>query len=335
MQRSSEFILKNPAQKKKTLKADEGRETFLAFAGYDNEIGERAIIEKQIARLPQEARIYIVSRYRYDIGNVFPEVANMVRGENGGAIDLTIAGRKVQALTAHSSKGLEADYVFLINCNSGYDDFGFPSQVSDDPILEYVLSRSDSYDHAEERRVFYVAITRAKRASYVLYDKQYPSLFVTEMGGVQSEVENKKTICPRCGAGTLMFTKDGYAKNGHFYTVLRCTNKECDLQNETIFFNSEKHHYEIVPFDEFIEDRKVTIAERMHIRVGASPDFAYPVLLVPCAAEKEGVLSIAIDPRYDQYDIAKFYKYHIQKGDLAVCIQDNGKVERLLLTINR
>ena len=73
----------------------------------------------------------------------------------------------------------------------------------------------------------------------------------------------------------------------------------------------------------------------MHIRVGASPDFAYPVLLVPCAAEKEGVLSIAIDPRYDQYDIAKFYKYHIQKGDLAVCIQDNGKVERLLLTINR
>ena len=34
-------------------------------------------------------------------------------------------------------------------------------------------------------------------------------------------------------------------------------------------------------------------------------------------------------------DIAKFYKYHIQKGDLAVCIQDNGKVERLLLTINR
>ena len=335
LQRSSEFILKNPAQKKKTLKADEGRETFLAFAGYDNEIGERAIIEKQIARLPQEARIYIVSRYRYDIGNVFPEVANMVRGENGGAIDLTIAGRKVQALTAHSSKGLEADYVFLINCNSGYDDFGFPSQVSDDPILEYVLSRSDSYDHAEERRVFYVAITRAKRASYVLYDKQYPSLFVTEMGGVQSEVENKKTICPRCGAGTLMFTKDGYAKNGHFYTVLRCTNKECDLQNEAIFFNSEKHHYEIVPFDEFIEDRKVTIEERMHIRVGTSPDFAYPVLLIPCVAETEGVLSIAMDPRYDQYDIAKFYKYHIQKGDLAVCIQDNGKVERLLLTINR
>ena len=192
LQRSSEFILKNPAQKEKTLKSDKGRETFLAFAGYENEAGERAIIEKQVARLPQDSRIYIVSRYRYDLGKVFPEVANKISGENGSAIDLTIAGRKVQALTAHSSKGLEADYVFLINCNSGYDDFGFPSQVSDDPILEYVLSRSDSYDHAEERRVFYVAITRAKRASYVLYDKQYPSLFVTELDGVQAEAVNKK-----------------------------------------------------------------------------------------------------------------------------------------------
>lgn len=335
LQRSSDFILKNPAQKKKKLKADKGRETFIAFAGYDNETGERAIIEKQIARLPQEARIYIVSRYRYDIGNVFPEVANVINGENGGTIDLTIAGRKIQALTAHSSKGLEADYVFLINCNSGYDDFGFPSQVSDDPILEYILSRSDSYDHAEERRVFYVAITRAKRATYVLYDKQYPSLFVTEMGGIQSEVNNKKTICPRCGSGTIKYTKDGYAKNGHFYTVIACTNKECDLQNETIFFNFEKHHFKIVSFDEFIKSKKVTTEERMHIHVGTSPNFAYPVLLVPCAAVTEGSLPIAIDPRYDKYDITKFYNYHLQQGDLAVCIQNNGKIERFLLTLEK
>lgn len=335
LKRSSEFILRNPAQKKKILKADKGRETFLAFAGYENEIEERSIIEKQVSRLPENARVYIVSRYRYDIANVFPEVANLVRGESGGAIDITIAGRKVQAFTAHSSKGLEADYVFLINCNSGYDDFGFPSQVSDDPILEYVLSRSDSYDHAEERRLFYVAITRAKRASYVLFDKQYPSLFVTELGGVKSDISDKKRVCPRCGAGIMMYTKDGYAKNGHFYTVIRCTNKECDLDHETIFFNAERYPYKIVPFKDFTNQRRVTEEECLRIHVGNSPYFSFPVLLIPCEADKEKILPLAIDPRYDRYDLGKFYWSHLQKEDLAVCIQDNGDIERLLLTINK
>ena len=336
LQRSSDFVQQNPAQKKKKLRPDKDRVTYLAFAGYEDVNMERAIIEKQVARLPQDARIYIVSRYRYDIGNVFPEVANRITDENGGAIDLQIAGRKIQALTAHSSKGLEADYVFLLNCNSGYDDYGFPSQVADDPILNYVLSKTDSFDHAEERRVFYVAITRAKRASYVLFDKQYPSLFVTELGGVaKAEDEETMMTCPRCGNGKLMYAKDGYAKNGHFYTVLRCTNKSCDMQNETIFFNPEKEPFEIVPFEEFLSDMRVTTAERAHIRVGTSPHFINQVLLIPCAAESPQGIAVAIDPRYDRYDLAKFYAQHKQQGDLAVCIQHRGNITRYLLTIKR
>ncbi len=335
LERSSEFILRNPAQKRKTLRADKDRVTYLAFAGYENEVQERQIIEKQIAKLPADARVYILSRYRYDIGSVFPEVANVVKGENGGAISLTLAGRKVQALTAHSSKGLEADYVFLINCNSGYDDYGFPSQVADDPIMEYVLSQSDSYDHAEERRLFYVTVTRAKRASYVLYDKQYPSLFVTELGGLQTSAVHSKRICPRCGTGTLMFAKDGYARNGHFYTVLRCTNKACDLQNETIFFNAEKEPYEIVEYERFLQQRRVSMEERNHIRITTSPDFVATVLHIPCASCSPQGLDVAIDPRYDRYDLAKFYTWHLQKGDLAICIQHHGNMERLLLTAQK
>ena len=332
LERSSEFILRNPAQKKKTLQADKDHVTYLAFAGYKNETHERQIIEKQITKLPEGARVYILSRYRYDIGKVFPEVNNLVNGENAGAISLTIAGRTVKALTAHSSKGLEADYVFLINCNSGYDDYGFPSQVADDPIMEYVLSHIDSYEHAEERRLFYVAITRAKRASYVLYDKQYPSLFVTEMGGAQTSSVHSKQVCPRCGTGSLMYAKDGYAKNGHFYTVLRCTNKACDLQNETIFFNAEKEPYEIVSFEQFLLQRQVTEEERNHIRVATSPDFVASVLHIPCAAISAQGFDVSIDPHYDRYDLAKFYTWHLQKGDLAICIQHHGNIERLLLT---
>ncbi len=336
LQRSSDFVQQNPAQKKKKLRPDIDRVTYLAFAGYEDLKKERAIIERQISKLPEDARVYIVSRYRYDIGSVFPEVANRVTDENGSAIDLQIAGRKVQALTAHSSKGLEADYVFLLNCNSGYDDYGFPSQVADDPILDYVLSKTDSFDHAEERRVFYVAITRAKRASYVLFDKQYPSLFVTELGGVKS-LEDEETMmsCPRCGTGKLMYAKDGYAKNGHFYTMLRCTNKACDMQNEAIFFNPEKEPFKIVPFEKFLNDMRVTMIERAHIRVGTSQHFANQVLLVPCAAESPQGIAIAIDPRYDSYDLAKFYAQHQQQGDLAVCIQRRGNITRYLLTIRK
>ena len=336
LQRSSDFIQRNPAQKHKQLRPDKDRVTYLAFAGYEDEKAERAIIEKQIARLPQGARIYLVSRYRYDIGRIFPEVAGKVSDEKGTAVELHIAGRKIQALTAHSSKGLEADYVFLLNCNSGYDDYGFPSQVADDPILDYVQSQSDSFEHAEERRVFYVAITRAKRASYVLFDKQYPSLFVTELGGVKKNEETYKApVCPRCGSGRLMYTKDGYARNGHFYTVLRCTNKACDMQHETIFFNPEKEPYEIVEFDTFLEHMGVTSVEQAHIAVGTSPLFAAPVLLIPCAAHSSCDIAVAIDPRYDRYDLGKFYTQHRRQGDLAVCIQHCGNIQRYLLTVKK
>lgn len=336
LHRSSDFVQCNPAQKKKTLRPDEDRITYLAFAGYEDIKKERAIIERQISKLPEEARVYIVSRYRYEIGNVFPEVANRVTDENGSAVDLQIAGRKVKALTAHSSKGLEADYVFLINCNSGYDDYGFPSQVADDPILDYVLSKTDSYDHAEERRVFYVAITRAKRASYVLFDKQYPSLFVTELGGVKTEAEDEAMMtCPRCGSGKLMYAKDGYAKNGHFYTMLRCTNKACDMQNEAIFFNPEKEPFVIVDFEDFLQQMHVTPSERAHIHVGTSPHFINQVLLVPCAAQSPQGIAIAIDPKYDMLDLGKFYQQHYHQGDLAVCIQRRGNIERYLLTIKK
>ena len=52
--------------------------------------------------------------------------------------------------------------------------------VSDDPVLNYVLTKSDQYPYGEERRLFYVAITRAKIKTYILYDRRFPSVFVDE-----------------------------------------------------------------------------------------------------------------------------------------------------------
>jgi len=58
--------------------------------------------------------------------------------------------------------------------------------VGGDPILDYVLTKADSYPFAEERRLFYVAVTRARKSTVVLYDERFPSVFVNEFIGGES-----------------------------------------------------------------------------------------------------------------------------------------------------
>ena len=98
--------------------------------------------------------------------------------KEGNRFYYIIGNRKIEFLTVHKSKGLEADYVILLQCNK--DTYGFPSLINDDPILNYVLTQSDQFPYGEERRLFYVAITRAKIKTLVLYDKRFPSVFVDE-----------------------------------------------------------------------------------------------------------------------------------------------------------
>ena len=70
--------------------------------------------------------------------------------------------------TIHSAKGLEADYVIVADLNSKL--FGFQSELESDPIINLVLSETDPYPNSEERRLFYVALTRAKEQTHLLAD---------------------------------------------------------------------------------------------------------------------------------------------------------------------
>ena len=58
---------------------------------------------------------------------------------------------------------------------------GFPSEIVDDPLLDLVLPEPENFDHAEERRLFYVALTRARNSVTVLADRAKPSVFVREL----------------------------------------------------------------------------------------------------------------------------------------------------------
>lgn len=113
-------------------------------------------------------------------------------------------------LTAHSSKGLTYDNVIIIN---GMNDlYGFPSKKEDDPIMDLVIRRDRSVEYAEERRLFYVALTRTSNKVYILAPETRPSEFVTELitdkgyknilvKGVFNEKLKKEHVyyCPDCG----------------------------------------------------------------------------------------------------------------------------------------
>lgn len=108
--------------------------------------------------------------------------------------------------SVHGSKGLGFDYVILIDMNRG----AFPLEKVDDPILDLVLPQKEFFPNAEERRLFYVALTRAKEKVYLIPDGN-PSSFITELEGKEYNVgiygssDNPNKIkCPKCGTGLLI-----------------------------------------------------------------------------------------------------------------------------------
>ena len=172
---SSRFIQRNKAQIYKNIHSfDSEMKTELEFYSYDRRDYCNTITQL-IVSIPLDKSIFLLGRYSFDDYYL----SFMYKGiKEGNRFYYVIGGRKIEFLTVHKSKGLEADYVILLQCNK--ETYGFPSLVSDDPVLNYVLTDSDQFPYGEERRLFYVAITRAKIKTIVLYDKRFPSVFVDE-----------------------------------------------------------------------------------------------------------------------------------------------------------
>ena len=172
---SSQFIERNKVQIKKDIHPfNPQTKTELQFCAYERRDYCNAI-GQLVESIPADKSIFLLGRYSFDdyyLSFLYKSV------KEGNRFYYFIGDRKIEFLTVHKSKGLEADYVIILQCNK--DTYGFPSMVSDDPVLDYVLTKSDQYPYGEERRLFYVAITRAKIKTYVFYDKRFPSVFVDE-----------------------------------------------------------------------------------------------------------------------------------------------------------
>lgn len=172
---SSQFIQRNEAQIKKNIYPFNPQvKTELQFCDYERR-DYCNVIGQLVASIPLDKSVFLLGRYSFDdyyLSFMYKSV------KEGNRFFYIIGDRKIEFLTVHKSKGLEADYVIILQCNK--DTYGFPSLVSDDPVLNYVLTKSDQYPYGEERRLFYVAITRAKVKTYILYDRRFPSVFVDE-----------------------------------------------------------------------------------------------------------------------------------------------------------
>lgn len=219
---SSKFIQQNPAQVKKNIHPyTDTKQTGLSFHSYsdyfeaEKDNVELNLIHSIFRTIPKEESILFLGRYSYDAKLLTDYVPDEFK-----SLDINLFNRKAKFMTVHSSKGLEADNIIVLNCNCGIH--GFPSLIADDPILDLVLSNADAYENAEERRVFYVAITRAKKHTFVLYDKKHPSVFIEDF---EPPVEEGAHLCPICKKGRIELSLKRTAKNGNVYRIYNCSNR--------------------------------------------------------------------------------------------------------------
>lgn len=108
----------------------------------------------------------------------------------------------VQLMTAHGSKGLEFEHVFMMKCNDGKQkNTNWPGgennsgRFSYPPSLNGKAKNESQLKEEENRRLFYVAMTRAKKALHISYSKSSPKThFIKEFEGFIDEVEVKESF---------------------------------------------------------------------------------------------------------------------------------------------
>ncbi len=195
---STRFVLQNPAQVEKQLQprreTHRGPGVSLHLHGPNEvrEVAQRLLSE--IAEQGEGNRLLVLARYNYRL-----DILN----------DLVIPSElELKASTVHRAKGLEADTVILLGLEAGA--FGFPTEIRDDHVLELLLEGDEALTNAEERRLFYVALTRTRTRIHILADARNMSPFAEELGGKGYaqwvEFEGKGSVrhrCPKCAGMTI------------------------------------------------------------------------------------------------------------------------------------
>ena len=180
---------------------------------------------------PEDSSILLLGRFGFDGDKL----------EKSGLFEYVSRGNKIKSvkypklnitfMTAHASKGLGYDNVIVVNGRN--ETYGFPSKIEDDPVLSFVIKGDRSIDYAEERRLFYVAMTRTKNRVFFIAPEQNPSEFLLEIkkdyknvvlrGNWNEEAPDNnfvKKTCPICG-----YPLQYRYKNAYGLRLYICTNE--------------------------------------------------------------------------------------------------------------
>ncbi|MDD3241339.1 MAG: UvrD-helicase domain-containing protein [Bacilli bacterium] len=184
---AGEFVLKNPYQIKKHLISDKHTINPVEIIFYDDEEKEKVngnrakyvdAILGNLSKINPNCSVLLLGRYQKDIYKIddkkyFNIMGSKIKSVNYENIDL-------EFLTIHKAKGLGRDYAILLDLND--DKYGFPSKIDDLPIIKLIRPKiEESIDFPEERRLFYVALTRTKNKIYILVPKCKESEFSIEI----------------------------------------------------------------------------------------------------------------------------------------------------------
>ena len=198
---ATDFVLRNPAQIRKTVRATRKGDGPAVHVGLPGDEG-LLLLKEALDRIAEDAGRYegtsevlLLGRYRH------------LQPLNLGSLAKQYPGLRFTYMTVHRAKGLEADYALVLGLCAG--KHGFPAEIAADPLLDLVMAAPETHPNAEERRLLYVALTRARRQVFLLAEGGPPSAFVTELidGGYDITVFGRlpegDVPCPQCNEGRL------------------------------------------------------------------------------------------------------------------------------------
>ena len=136
------------------------------------------VVEKILSSGVPRNEIFVLARTNNklnELSNKFNSlgISHVLKKEDN--VDEDAWEDKITLATVHSIKGLEAEMVFVVGCTSN----NFPCKGSEHPVIEIV--KVEEYDkEEEEQRLFYVAMSRAKKSLYLTYTGKKPTYFIND-----------------------------------------------------------------------------------------------------------------------------------------------------------
>ncbi|MDD4388893.1 MAG: 3'-5' exonuclease, partial [Bacilli bacterium] len=255
---AGDFIQQNPSQFKKRLISPKSIRKPIVIFSYSDDYkknpirGKQGVLEQKGLKLELvlekiiqvdgiRNNILLIGRYGFDASNLGRTSCFLYDKDRKKLISKKYPHLNLSFMTAHSSKGLTYDNVVIINAAN--EIYGFPAQIDDDPVMNLVTYADRSYAFAEERRLFYVAMTRTRNRVFIIVPKLKPSAFILELmkypnvivhGKIETdyqEVNKFAKRCPICGYHLQFRMNKNYG-----FRLYICTNEPevCDFMTNDL-----------------------------------------------------------------------------------------------------